>query len=213
MDRRTLLQIFATLGLARVDTSMAAGIDPRRQGLVRIKGEVRINGTPARTGQDVHAGDRIITGADGEAVYVIGQNAFLQRSGTEIHFDLDPATFFRLVSGRLLSVFGKGPRYLALPTATIGIRGTACYIETTAMKTYFCLCYGTADVVPTIDPAQRETIQTHHHDHPIYINADPSMTTSMVPAEVMNHTDAELEMLENLVGRKPPFDINLPGHY
>jgi len=32
-----------------------------------------------------------------------------------------------------------------------------------------------------------------------------NMAKMMVPAGVINHTDAELEMLEALVGRTPPF--------
>jgi hypothetical protein len=111
----------------------------------------------------------------------------------------------RVISGRLLSVFGRGDKLLHVSTATLGIRGTACYIEEEASRTYFCLCYGEVEVVPTAAPKQRETIRTEHHDHPIYIHADPAMATSMVPASVVNHSDAELEMLESLVGRRPPF--------
>jgi hypothetical protein len=118
--------------------------------------------------------------------------------------------FFRLVTGRLLSVFGRGDKRLLTPTATIGIRGTACYLETNDSKSYFCLCYGTADLTPLAAPQERTTIQTKHHDHPIYIHGNPNMPTSMVPAEVVNHTDAELELLESLVGRVPPF---VSGNY
>jgi hypothetical protein len=46
---------------------------------------------------------------------------------------------------------------------------------------------------------------TTHHDHPLYIHDNMKMPTMMVSAPVINHTDAELVMLENLVGRWPPF--------
>lgn len=94
---------------------------------------------------------------------------------------------------------------LAVSTAVIGIRGTACYIEELVDRTYFCLCYGEAEVVPAVAPQERETIRTNHHDHPISIYSDPAMPKSMVSAEVVNHTDAELTMLESLVGHVPPF--------
>jgi hypothetical protein len=91
---------------------------------------------------------------------------------------------------------------LATPTATIGIRGTGCYIEAEEDRTYFCLCYGVAVVTPNDNRAGRETISTQHHEHPVYIDAGQLMMTS---APVINHTDAELIMLENMVGRRPPF--------
>ena len=54
------------------------------------------------------------------------------------------------------------------------------------------------------DPKARETVRTRHHEQPRYIMASgaPQM---VVPAPVLNHTDAELTMLESVVGRKPPF--------
>ena len=81
----------------------------------------------------------------------------------------------------------------------------ACYIEDEPGRTYFCLCYGSAEVIPSAAPQERELIHTAHHDHPIYIHADAAMPKSMVPAEVINHADIELTLLENLVGRVPPF--------
>lgn len=206
--RRRLLGILASAGLAPwlIRSTLGAGRVPVQPGLRRIKGEVAVNGEPAAEGRLIRPGDRVVTGADGEAIYVIGQDAFLQRAGSEVHFPMDAAAFLRIVTGRLLSVFGKGDKRLVLPTATVGIRGTGCYVETDARRSYFCLCYGEAEVVPTAAPAQREIIRTRHHDHPIYIDGDPSMPTSMVPATVINHKDEELALLENLVGRVPPFD-------
>ena len=207
MDRRQLFRLVATLGLAplMIRQALANGQSPIQPGLRKLTGQVLVNGRPAAEGQAINPGDVVVTGPAGEAVYVIGQDAFLQRAGTEVRFPMDAAGFFRVVTGRLLSVFGRGQKRLVLPTATIGIRGTACYIETDAMKSYFCLCYGEAEVIPTSAPSQREVIQTKHHDHPIYIHGDPHMPTSMVPATVINHTDAELMLLESLVGRLPPF--------
>jgi len=53
-------------------------------------------------------------------------------------------------------------------------------------------------------PPSRETVRTLHHEQPRYIMAQgaPQM---IMPAPVVNHTDAELVFLESLVGREPPF--------
>lgn len=210
--RRTFLRNMAAAGGAGLlwQRALAAGNNPVPPGFQRLAGQVTLNGQPAREGQLVRPGDRIATGPGAEAIYVVGQDAFLQRENTRVNFgDTASAAFLRVVTGKLMSVFGRGDKRIQLSTATIGIRGTGCYIEEPAEgsrdPSYFCLCYGVADVVPEAAPAKAERIVTSHHDHPVYIHADPAMPTMMVTAPVRNHYDAELVMLENLVGRWPPF--------
>lgn len=223
--RRALLRTLAASGLlARyglagglagfLQRAFANGANPMPAGLHKLSGSVLVNGRPARQGETVKPGDRVVTGADGEVIYVVDQHAFLQRGGTTVDFGRGAADFMRVVTGRILSVFGPGDRQLKVSTATIGIRGTACYIEEKVgaggtadarAPTYFCLCYGEALLTPTAAPAQQETIRTWHHDHPLYIHADATMPSTMVTAPVTNHTDAELILLEGLVGRLPPF--------
>ena len=208
MSRRLSLKRLAALALATrlgvLNVAWAAGRKLATPGIQRIQGDVRINGQPARVGMPVKPGDTISTGPASEAIYVIGQDAYLQRDDSVVSFAADRLKDgLRIINGKLLSVFGKGDKRLETATATIGIRGTGCYIESTANKVYFCLCYGMADVVPHKDPAQRETITTRYHDHPLYLHADGERM--MVPASVINHTDLELILLEELVGRLPPF--------
>jgi hypothetical protein len=214
--RRHWLQTLAGGGLAALLYSrLAHAQTPLPGGMQRMRGAVTINGIPAKHAQAIQPGDSVATAADAEAIYLIGQDAFLQRGGTHVSFgERAAADFLRVLSGRLLSVFGSGEKRLAVGTATLGIRGTACYIEEEAARTYFCLCYGEVEVIPKVAPQQREIYRTTHHDHPIYIHADPRMPTSMVPADVINHSDAELTLLEALVGRVPPFQ-NAPDrrHY
>lgn len=175
------------------------------QGMLRVRGKVQVNGQDAQEGQPVAVGDRISTGVQAEAVYVMGRDAFLLRAGSQVQHDHDGVKqVLRVLTGRMLSVFGPGEKTLHIPTATVGIRGTACYIEADSQQSYFCLCYGRADVSPLADPLQALQIETQHHDHPIYISAMPGMPV-MRAAPVVNHTDAELVMLEALVGRQPPF--------
>lgn len=49
-----------------------------------------------------------------------------------------------------------------------------------------------------------EILKTSHHESPRYIRRN-SEGSYMVKAKPINHTDAELIMLEETVGRKPPF--------
>jgi hypothetical protein len=210
--RKILLGMAASSLSILMQKVLAAGSNPVPLGLHRIKGDVRINGSEAREGTLVKAGDTIQTGPGAEAIYVIGQDAFLQRENSKVSFGNNGVEFLRVITGKLLSVFGKGAKRIETPTATIGIRGTGCYIEAEANRVYFCLCYGEAELTPTVAPQEKEIIVTKHHDHPLYISNDPNLVKSPVPPTVVNHYDAELTLLENLVGRRPPFDVS-SGHY
>lgn len=210
--RRRLIRALAAVGVLGpagicgvIREALAAGNKPVAPGMHKITGSVTVNGQPAREGQLLRSGDTIATGPKSEAIYVIGQDAYMQREKSTVSFATEAAAgVMRVITGGILSVFGKGEKRLIVPTASIGIRGTACYIEAEAKTVYFCLCYGIAEVSPNADPKQVERIETQHHDHPILIRNDSAMPT-MAPATVINHTDAELILLENLVGRWPPF--------
>ncbi|MBK9350529.1 MAG: hypothetical protein IPN05_10270 [Sulfuritalea sp.] len=190
--------------------ALAKGEVPLKTGLQKIKGEVIINHRPAVEGQLIKPGDSIVTGRNSEAIYVVGRDAYLQRELTTVSFGAEALqNLLRVVSGKILSVFGKGTKTIQTSTATIGIRGTGCYIEDEGTgakaRTYFCLCYGSVDLTPKAAPQEAESYTTTHHDKPMYIHNDMTMVKMMVPAEVINHTDAELTLLEGLVGRVTPF--------
>jgi len=209
-QRRDILkQLAASAVLGSVGISgllrdaLANATKPVTPGMYKVKGMVTINGKPAVPGMAIGTGDSIVTGANSEAIYVIGQDAFLQRASSTVSFSGVSADVMRVLSGKILSVFGKGSKKLETATATIGIRGTGCYIESEARRVYFCLCYGVAELIPTADTNHVEKIETRYHDHPLYIH-DTSMSM-IVDAPVINHSDLELKLLESLVGRWPPF--------
>jgi hypothetical protein len=207
IERRLFLQgiaVGAAGGLtARIQQALAADSKSLRQGIIRISGEVSVNGKPAQEGTPVNPGDTVTTGAGSHTVFVIGDNAFMQRANGRVDFGDNPvASFMRVVTGGLLSVFGKGGRQLATPTASIGIRGTGCYIETRERKSYFCLCFGSVDLRPL--DGQPLSYATTHHERPVWIENGATM-----PAPVIDHTDAEIIMLEALVGRRSPFPVDM----
>ena len=215
--RRRTLKALAAAGLlgpagisGLIRDALAKGEVPIKTGLQKMRGEVIVNQRVATEGQIIRPGDTIVTGRNSEAIYVIGQDAYMQRELTTVSFGADALqNLMRVVSGKILSVFGKGAKSIRVSTATIGIRGTGCYIEEenhgAKARTYFCLCYGSVELTPTAAPQEAESYSTKHHDKPMYIHNDMKMPKMMVPAGVINHSDAELELLENLVGRVPPF--------
>ena len=202
VSRRRWLQ--GTAALLIVREALAAG--KIEKGVYRVRGDARINGAPAREGMDVKPGDAVNTAAGAEIVFVVNRDAFLLRANSRVEVGSGAADVFRIVTGALLSVYQPGQaKTLRAQTATIGIRGTAVYVESSAEKTYVCTCYGEAELVPQDDPAARETVKTSHHEQPRYIMAKgaPQM---IMRAPVLNHTDAELVLLESLVGRNVPFN-------
>jgi hypothetical protein len=193
-------------GMTRlIDAALAR--EPEKQGIQRMRGEVLINGRKAGPGTVVAPGDKVATGEKSYATFVVGQDAFLVRGQTQIELSgaKQLVDLARVVTGALLSVYSKGrARTLQTATATIGIRGTGAYIEMQPERTYFCLCYGEAELVPVAAPDQSEVLHTIHHDQPRYVY--PAGRQQIVEsAPVINHRDAELILLESLVGREPPF--------
>lgn len=208
-SRRRFLGGAALLLLAR--DLLAAGT--LEQGVYRAHGDARVNDLPARRGMAVKPGDVVATGADGGIVFVVNRDAFLMRASSRLDVGGAAATVFRIVTGALLSVYQPGvPKTLRAQNATIGIRGTGIYVESAPDKTYVCTCYGEAEIVPTDDPGLAETVRTRHHEQPRFVlpKGAPQM---MMKAPVFNHSDAELELLESLVGRRPPFDPTDLGRY
>ncbi|MEO8718895.1 MAG: hypothetical protein ABI423_11820 [Burkholderiales bacterium] len=200
--RRRFLQ--GAAGLLLVREALAAGT--LEKGVYRVTGEARINDAAARRGMEVRVGDSVVTAAGGEIIFVINRDAFLLREGSRLEVGGTAANVFRIITGALLSVYQPGVRKtLHARTATIGIRGTAVYVESGADRTYVCTCYGEAELVPLADPGAAETVRTRHHEQPRYIMGKGARQM-MMKAPVINHTDAELKMLESLVGRGVPFD-------
>jgi hypothetical protein len=198
VKRRDLLKGTAALLLIR-DALAQGRIE---KGVYRLRGNVHINGASAQRGGELRPGDGVRTQPGGEIVFVTQGDAFLVRQNSEVSL---VANGLRVVTGAVLSVFAPGrPKEIRTSTATIGIRGTAVYIEAEPSRTYACTCYGTAVLTPIAQPAAAETVTTRHHEAPRYIMAAgaPQM---LMQAPVINHTDAELILLESLVGRQPPF--------
>jgi hypothetical protein len=173
-----------------------------KAGVHSVRGEATINGQAAKPGMLVNPGDKLATGQDGQIVFVVDRDAMLMRRNSSLEAVKGG---LRAVTGAVLSVFApKQRKELRTTTAMIGVRGTAVYLEAEAERTYVCTCYGEAVLAPVAEPTARETVRTRHHEQPRYVmgKGAPKM---VMRAPMVNHTDAELEMLEALVGREPPF--------
>ncbi len=201
--------------LAIVRDAQAGSKVPTVPGVQDFSGVFRINGTAAGIGQIVKPGDIATTGPGASAIIVIGVHAYLLDENSEIEFypeyfsEDDDGTIsgtLKVISGAMLAVFGKTDNTsITTPFVILGIRGTGVYVNTNTERTYACVCYGRA-VLSSVETGQLlETVTTTHHESPRYIYP-PGAPIAIEKAPVIDHSDAELRLLESLVHRKPPFD-------
>lgn len=184
----------------------ARPLNPSIRGL---RGEAWVNGKPVTAATIVEPGDSVETGDGSHMVFVVGKDAHLMRSNTQVELKQENGIveLMRVLSGAILSVYGEGRKRVETPEVSLGIRGTATYIESEPNRTYLCTCYGTVRMQAVDNPNVAETVTTTHHDAPRFILRRDS-GTEIRKAPVFNHTDAELIMLEATVGREPPFPFN-----
>ncbi len=90
----------------------------------------------------------------------------------------------------------------ATATAAAGVRRTGVYLEASAEQTYFCTCYGTVELRDKAGRQRKLLVSTYHTPNIIY--AQTVAGRLLAAAAVKDHTDAELIMLDALVGRTSP---------
>lgn len=184
---------------------------PPERSIHSLRGQVLVNGRPASLAQRIEAADTLEVGPGGQAIFAVGDNAFILRERSIL--ELSGKQLFlgamRLVQGAVLGVFGRRDTPLELSTrsATIGIRGTALYTALHPGMTYACTCYGHTELSATQAPEQREQIRSTHHDAPRWILEKPADGLHIRPAPMRDHTDMELLLIEALCGRELPFPL------
>ncbi|MGB0721770.1 MAG: hypothetical protein ACPGU7_05170 [Gammaproteobacteria bacterium] len=188
--------------------AVAAG---RGANIHRLQGRVWVNGTVAGRDTAIRPGDEVVTGHDGTVIFALDNDVFLLRANSRMRVEARDGVYhsLKLAFGRLLGVFESNarPRTVATPVMTAGIRGTGCYVETDNAISYFCDCYGTIDVAGR--SGGRETLRANHHNAR-WIRHSTPMQTMLAPAPMRGHGDAELILLESVVGRKPPREFFMP---
>lgn len=215
------LGLFAGASVAGLfQPSYALGGLPSRlpvgKSIYRLKGEVTVDSKKASLDTKINANSYIKTHSDSRIIFVVGADAFILRSNSELQLSGGGLLIMgmRILTGKLLSVFGRRQvgHSITTSTATIGIRGTGIYIESEAEQSYICTCYGRTRINANADPSIVEDIMTAHHDHPVYVLAAGEGSQLIRPATPINHTDTELAMIEALVGRKTPFPYPSGGY-
>jgi hypothetical protein len=187
---------------------------PEDRSVFESSGEATVNDKPVDVQTAIRPGDTVRTGRDSKIVFVASNCGMLLRS--ESHLVLagepnGPLTGFKLLVGKLLSVFPLGPVQIETATAMAQLRGTGVYVESASELTYFCTCFGSTEVVAKDDPDSRTSVTATYHNRPLYIaSGAKNRGNSIRSAAFINHTDLELALIEALVGRKLPDNFRVP---
>jgi hypothetical protein len=213
--RALSMSLFAGSGMAQLfQPGHAMGEIPRKlpdgRSIYQLEGKVSVDGKAADINTPIKPGSHIRTGRSSRVIFVVANDAFVLRSNSELRMESKSGLLIdsmRILSGRILSVFGKQDtnRSITTLTATIGIRGTGIYVESEPDKSYVCTCYGHTRIVATADPNVSRDIVSEHHDEPVYVLPKASGNKLIVPGPFINHTDSELALIEELVGRTTPY--------
>jgi len=174
-----------------------------------LRGKVTISNRPATWKSEILPGDRIVTGNDGHFVFVMGQDAVMLRSRSELVIERyeESQGLLRLLTGAMGAVFGRGrQRRIVASNATAGIRGTGVYTETRGDGTYFCTCWGAVDLAATDDARDKQLVESKRHIANL-IASSAQGGTRFRAADFETHTDEEMDILEKCVGRRSPLIV------
>ncbi len=189
----------------------AAAHAEARSNVVQLVGDATVNGSRLLAGQSVQTGDEITTGPGSSLIFVMGNSAFHVRQNSTMTVErgasLTAVSLLRLVTGAVISVWGKGTnRLIVTPTLTAGIRGTGVYTEIFAdqdNRSYFCNCYGVVDMSAGRD----RTVSRSSYHQSFWGEVSPRNGHSLTPAKAINHTDEELEYLAGLTNQQTAWQI------
>ena len=178
----------------------------RAANITELSGRVYINKRVARADMPILPGDLVTTSHNGRIAFHLDGDAFLLKPRTSLEVGESGdglVSLLQLLTGKLLSVFESGrPRRIVTAQATIGIRGTACFLNVVPDSIYYCNCYGSTTL--TVGDHVEEFTATRHNAH--QVEFDEGKMMGMQVMQVLDHDDDELRRLEASVGRVPAFD-------
>ena len=189
---------------------------PPGRSIYKLSGVVLVDGKIADIDTQIAPNSLVSTGTDSHVIFVVASDAFILRGNSQLQMGGSGLLVkgMRILSGKLLSVFGKREEThsITTSTSTIGVRGTGIYIESDPELSYVCTCYGHTLVSANANPNITEDVVTKHHDRPLYVLPTSGGKRLILPAPVINHSDTELALIEELVGRTTPFAVSKTGY-
>lgn len=212
MDRR----IFIKKTLLVAPFSLVSANQRKVRKKISFKGKIKIDGKMIKSTNDikVHANSKVeIEGKASFVQFKVGEDAFKLSQDTDIKFNGDKnIASIEITKGRLLGVFKTGrDRKITTINATMGIRGTAVFVEAVSPKeTKFCTCYGKTIASDNSNNSSMKELEATHHNSVQILDGKVEKTSLVYGLSQYllepTHSDNELRGLEAMVGRVPAFD-------
>lgn len=205
--RDTLKAAAAWLAMGGLPAAMAA----QRSNLVQLNGDVQLNGQRLLPDQIVQTGDQLQTGPASSVIFVIGDSAFHVRANSRLSLErgnsLTTVSQLRLYSGAVASVWAtSGDRQIFAPGLTVTFQNAGVYTQASdqpGRASYLCNCYGAL----ALSSGRDKVLCTSTYHEAFWATADSSEENALMPADSINHTDAELEFLARLIGGKTAWQV------
>ncbi|NCZ29832.1 MAG: hypothetical protein EBX70_09110 [Betaproteobacteria bacterium] len=91
----------------------ASGLFAQTREPLKIKGQVKVDGKPIASQQQIRSGQSVTVSPGGSVAFAVGDDAFIlkgQERGANLHIEGKASSVdqLRLVSGGLVAAFGKG---------------------------------------------------------------------------------------------------------
>lgn len=173
--------------------------------VVSMSGQAAKSGAPLKSNEKIQPGETIVTGEGASLkIKIPGRAAMSLTNAGKIVFDeLGDTVVLTLEYGSMMSVVAKADKKFVLrtPAASVGVRGTAFYVESRALdQTYICLCEGSLE----ISDADSGTIQRidnpdRKQHKPVLIAPSAAGVMRATSAPMINHTNADIASLESIL--------------
>ncbi len=190
--------------------------------IIKIKGDVSLNGASAAAGDQVFENDALKVGKKSQAWLLFDNTSvsqFNQLTSVNISRNAGPdgsgmkGLSLFLTAGSVLSQtkkLAKGEEYqftVRTPVAVAAVRGTTFFTEIMAEdRTYICACYKQVVFTPVTAPDLQKVLDVDKHTAFFIDSKGDDEKTIFTKAGLIDHTDEEIEYLRKMLKRETGFD-------
>lgn len=200
---KTVLRSFILLILLGFLTFPQIGQCEINGHIIDIEGDVAVNEKPAKIGDKIRYGDRVVTGKEASCIIKVSDDSIIQiKNDARMTFNIsevEKESAISLLSGWFAAILKNKHVSIHTPTAVAGIRGTIVCIKVESdVSTYTCTCNGTIDYSARGDKAV-QTITAVHHKARYFLKMNDGKIVS-TPGHMRYHQDSDIEALAEKIG-------------
>ena len=168
-----------------------------------LEGKVWVNGKLANLETEIHFGDQVMTGGLSHVVIKLDGSVYRIANSSKLTLPEGKENVsLNFLYGAFLAVFRHDVhKTIHTRAAILGVRGTGLYLSDRGNETHLCACYGDIDFFDASNPENKRHIHAEYHHLASLDHKTGKFKTNL---RMTGHTDEDLFVLEELVGRTPP---------